>query len=200
MDRNILRAAREDPRRTSTDIQMVVTSPVEPAPSRRTIMRRLQANGLHGRRPVRKPFISEKNRRARVAWARAHLNWGCAEWAKHIWSDESKFNMFGSDGNTWIRRPVGARYLPKYQLPTVKHGGGSCMIVQDFVYLRPINMVESTSKVQKNRYEWNFEFGALFPHLRDDLNVVCASSSTSESCLRFFQADLQHFEYQGPHG
>uniref|UniRef100_A0A8R1HM74 HTH_Tnp_Tc3_2 domain-containing protein n=1 Tax=Caenorhabditis japonica TaxID=281687 RepID=A0A8R1HM74_CAEJA len=106
---------------------MVVTSPVEPAPSRKTIRRRLQANGLHGRRPVRKPFISEKNRRARVAWARAHLNWGRAEWAKHIWSDESKFNMFGSDGNTWIRRPVGARYLPKYQLPTVKHGGGSCM-------------------------------------------------------------------------
>uniref|UniRef100_A0A8R1HRX9 Transposable element Tcb1 transposase n=2 Tax=Caenorhabditis japonica TaxID=281687 RepID=A0A8R1HRX9_CAEJA len=128
MDRNILRAAREDSRRTSTDIQMVVTSPVEPAPSRRTIRRRLQANGLHGRRPVRKPFISEKNRRARVAWARAHLNWGRAEWAKHIWSDESKFNMFGSDGNTWIRRPVGARYLPKYQLPTVKHGGGSCMV------------------------------------------------------------------------
>uniref|UniRef100_A0A8R1E5W2 HTH_Tnp_Tc3_2 domain-containing protein n=1 Tax=Caenorhabditis japonica TaxID=281687 RepID=A0A8R1E5W2_CAEJA len=128
MDRNILRAAREDPRRTSTDIQMVVTSPVEPAPSRRTIKRRLQANGLHGRRPVRKPFISEKNKRARVAWARAHLNWGRAEWAKHIWSDESKFNMFGSDGNAWIRRPVGARYLPKYQLPTVKHGGGSCMV------------------------------------------------------------------------
>uniref|UniRef100_A0A8R1HSJ7 G_PROTEIN_RECEP_F1_2 domain-containing protein n=1 Tax=Caenorhabditis japonica TaxID=281687 RepID=A0A8R1HSJ7_CAEJA len=128
MDRNILRAAREDPRRTSTDIQMVVTSPVEPAPSRRTIKRRLQANGLHGRRPVRKPFISEKNRRVRVAWARAHLNWGRAEWAKHIWSDESKFNMFGSDGNAWIRRPVGARYLPKYQLPTVKHGGGSCMV------------------------------------------------------------------------
>uniref|UniRef100_A0A8R1ET42 HTH_Tnp_Tc3_2 domain-containing protein n=1 Tax=Caenorhabditis japonica TaxID=281687 RepID=A0A8R1ET42_CAEJA len=128
MDRNILRAAREDPRRTSTDIQMVVTSPVEPAPSRRTIRRRLQSNGLHGRRPVRKPFISEKNRSARVAWARAHLNWGRAEWAKHIWSDESKFNMFGSDGNTGIRRPVGARYLPKYQLPTVKHGGGSCMV------------------------------------------------------------------------
>uniref|UniRef100_A0A8R1HUQ9 HTH_Tnp_Tc3_2 domain-containing protein n=1 Tax=Caenorhabditis japonica TaxID=281687 RepID=A0A8R1HUQ9_CAEJA len=128
MDRNILRAAREDPRRTSTDIQMVVTSPVEPAPSRGTIRRRLQSNGLHGRRPVRKPFISEKNRSARVAWARAHLNWGRAEWAKYIWSDESKFNMFGSDGNTWIRRPVGARYLPKYQLPTVKHGGGSCMV------------------------------------------------------------------------
>uniref|UniRef100_A0A8R1ER50 Reverse transcriptase domain-containing protein n=1 Tax=Caenorhabditis japonica TaxID=281687 RepID=A0A8R1ER50_CAEJA len=53
----------------------------------------------------------------------------------------------------------------------------------DFGYFRPINAVEGTSENQENRYERNLEFGALFPHLRDDLNVVCASSSTSESCL-----------------
>uniref|UniRef100_A0A8R1EL02 DDE_3 domain-containing protein n=1 Tax=Caenorhabditis japonica TaxID=281687 RepID=A0A8R1EL02_CAEJA len=39
MDRNTLRACREDPRRTSTDIQISVTSPNEPVPSRRTIRR-----------------------------------------------------------------------------------------------------------------------------------------------------------------
>uniref|UniRef100_A0A8R1IDL0 HTH_Tnp_Tc3_2 domain-containing protein n=1 Tax=Caenorhabditis japonica TaxID=281687 RepID=A0A8R1IDL0_CAEJA len=60
MDRNILRACREDPRRTSTDIQVSVTSPNEPVPSRRTIRRRLQVAGLHGRRPVKKPLVSLK--------------------------------------------------------------------------------------------------------------------------------------------
>uniref|UniRef100_A0A8R1IHN9 HTH_Tnp_Tc3_2 domain-containing protein n=1 Tax=Caenorhabditis japonica TaxID=281687 RepID=A0A8R1IHN9_CAEJA len=53
MNRNNLRACREDPRRTSTDIQVSVTSPNEPVLSRRTIRRRLQVAGLHGRRPVR---------------------------------------------------------------------------------------------------------------------------------------------------
>uniref|UniRef100_K7HJ94 HTH_Tnp_Tc3_2 domain-containing protein n=1 Tax=Caenorhabditis japonica TaxID=281687 RepID=K7HJ94_CAEJA len=48
MDRNILRACREDPRRTSTDIHVSVTSPNDPGPSRRTIRRRLQVAGLHG--------------------------------------------------------------------------------------------------------------------------------------------------------
>uniref|UniRef100_A0A8R1II31 HTH_Tnp_Tc3_2 domain-containing protein n=2 Tax=Caenorhabditis japonica TaxID=281687 RepID=A0A8R1II31_CAEJA len=48
MDRNILRACREDPRRTSTDIHVSVTSPNEQVPSRRTIRRRLQVAGLHG--------------------------------------------------------------------------------------------------------------------------------------------------------
>uniref|UniRef100_A0A8R1ESB9 Tc1-like transposase DDE domain-containing protein n=1 Tax=Caenorhabditis japonica TaxID=281687 RepID=A0A8R1ESB9_CAEJA len=60
MDRNILRACREDPRRTSTDIQVSVTSPNEPVPSRRTIRRRLQVAGLHGRRPVKKTLVSLK--------------------------------------------------------------------------------------------------------------------------------------------
>uniref|UniRef100_A0A8R1DQM3 HTH_Tnp_Tc3_2 domain-containing protein n=1 Tax=Caenorhabditis japonica TaxID=281687 RepID=A0A8R1DQM3_CAEJA len=113
MDRNILRACREDPRHTSTDIQVSVTSPNEPVPSRKTIRRRLQVAGLHGRRPVKKPF---------------HLSWGPREWANHIWSDELKFNMFGTDGIQWIRRPIGSRYAPQYQCPTVKHGGGSVMV------------------------------------------------------------------------
>uniref|UniRef100_A0A8R1HSS9 Glucose-6-phosphate 1-dehydrogenase n=1 Tax=Caenorhabditis japonica TaxID=281687 RepID=A0A8R1HSS9_CAEJA len=94
----------------------------------RTIRRRLTENGLHGRRPVKKPLISEKNRKARVAWAKAHVNWGRREWANHVWSDESKFNLFGTDGIKGVRRPVGSRFDPKYQCPTVKHGGGSCMV------------------------------------------------------------------------
>uniref|UniRef100_A0A8R1E8A8 HTH_Tnp_Tc3_2 domain-containing protein n=3 Tax=Caenorhabditis japonica TaxID=281687 RepID=A0A8R1E8A8_CAEJA len=39
------------------------------------IRRRLNDAGLFGRRPVKEPYISDRNRAARVAWARAHLNW-----------------------------------------------------------------------------------------------------------------------------
>uniref|UniRef100_A0A8R1EQ09 HTH_Tnp_Tc3_2 domain-containing protein n=1 Tax=Caenorhabditis japonica TaxID=281687 RepID=A0A8R1EQ09_CAEJA len=93
------------------------------------IRRRLQVAGLHGRRQVKKPLVSLKNRKARVEWAKQHLSWGPREWANHIWSDESKFfNLFGTDGIPWIRRPIGSRYAPQYQCPTVKHGGGSVMV------------------------------------------------------------------------
>uniref|UniRef100_A0A8R1HTD6 HTH_Tnp_Tc3_2 domain-containing protein n=1 Tax=Caenorhabditis japonica TaxID=281687 RepID=A0A8R1HTD6_CAEJA len=105
-----------------------VTSPNEPVPSRRTIKRRLQVAGLHGRRPVKKPLVSLKNRKVRVEWAKQHLSWGPREWANHIWSDESKFNLFGTDGIQWIRRHIGSRYAPQYQCPTVKHGVGSVMV------------------------------------------------------------------------
>uniref|UniRef100_A0A8R1I1V1 HTH_Tnp_Tc3_2 domain-containing protein n=1 Tax=Caenorhabditis japonica TaxID=281687 RepID=A0A8R1I1V1_CAEJA len=113
MDRNILRACREDPRRTSTDIQVSVTSSNKPVPSRRTIRRRLQVAGTA---------------RTKTSQKTTPLVLGTSKWANHIWSDESKFNLFGTDGIQWIRRPIGSRYAPQYQYPTVKHGGGSAMV------------------------------------------------------------------------
>uniref|UniRef100_A0A8R1DFX3 Uncharacterized protein n=1 Tax=Caenorhabditis japonica TaxID=281687 RepID=A0A8R1DFX3_CAEJA len=47
-------------------------------------------------------------------------------------SDESKFMLFGSDGISYVRRPVGTRFNPKYQTPTVKHDGGNVMVCSCF--------------------------------------------------------------------
>ncbi|EFP10171.1 hypothetical protein CRE_24561 [Caenorhabditis remanei] len=63
-----------------------------------------------------------------MEFARAHKDWTIDQWKEVIWSDESKFMLFGSDGISYVRRPVGTRYDPKDQLPTVKHGGGCIMV------------------------------------------------------------------------
>jgi Transposase len=93
-----------------------------------TFQRRLRQHGLFGSRPVKKPLISAKNRKARVEFARKHLNWNQQQWSKVLFSDESKFNLFVSDSIKWIIRPINQQNNPKYQLPTVKHGGGNIMI------------------------------------------------------------------------
>ena len=36
--------------------------------------------------------------------------------------------MFGSNGFKYVRRPIGLRNDVKYQVPTVKYGGGSVMV------------------------------------------------------------------------
>ncbi|KAL6731011.1 hypothetical protein Aduo_001925 [Ancylostoma duodenale] len=128
LDRNILRLCRENPRLSATDIAKEISVGLAKVPSIRTIRRRLKAGGLYARRPARKPFISLKNRRARLDWARAHLHWTKAEWQRVIWSDESKFLLFGTDGIAYIRRPTDSRYDPKYQIPTRKHGGGNVLV------------------------------------------------------------------------
>lgn len=84
--------------------------------------------GLFGRRPAEKPWISEKNRKARLTFAKEHLAWTANDWKKVLWSDESKFNMVASDGKGYVRRPVNKRFDPKYTKGTVKFGGGNIMV------------------------------------------------------------------------
>lgn len=47
--------------------------------SSRTIQRRLVDARLYSRRPAKKPLISARNRAARLAFARRHINWTAAD-------------------------------------------------------------------------------------------------------------------------
>ena len=96
--------------------------------SSRTIQRRLVEQGLFSRRPVKKPAISKKNKKARLEFAHSHLNWTREDWSKVLFSDESKFNLKNSDGMNRVRRPNGNRMDPRYGISTYKHGGGSIMV------------------------------------------------------------------------
>ncbi len=49
-------------------------------------------------------------------------------WNHVLWSDESKVNLFGSDGVQHVWRRPGEEYQENCALPTVKHGGGSIMV------------------------------------------------------------------------
>ncbi|GFV44947.1 transposable element Tcb2 transposase [Trichonephila clavipes] len=49
-------------------------------------------------------------------------------WNEVIFSDECKFNIFGSDGRLMVRRKPNTSHHTKHTTPTVKHGGGSAMI------------------------------------------------------------------------
>ncbi len=49
-------------------------------------------------------------------------------WNHALWSDETKINLFGSDGVKRVWRQPGEEYKDKCVLPTVKHGGGSVMV------------------------------------------------------------------------
>jgi hypothetical protein len=50
------------------------------------------------------------------------------DWRDVWFSDESKFNLFGSDGKQYCRRRVDEELLPRNVKKTVKHGGGSIMV------------------------------------------------------------------------
>lgn len=49
-------------------------------------------------------------------------------WKTVIFSDESKFNLFGSEGKRFVWRKPHTELNQKNIIPTVKHGGGHVMV------------------------------------------------------------------------
>ena len=60
--------------------------------------------------------------------SKEHLTWSQAQWAKVFFSDESKFNLFGSDGKAFVWRKAGERLSAQCTKKSVKFGGGSVMV------------------------------------------------------------------------
>ena len=101
--------------------------------SENIVRRRLDIAGLICFLAAKKPFISEKNRKARLEFAHAHKNWAIEQWSHILWSDESKFNSRHSDGKKYVKKkkkkkirvnPKHKRLNPSYTRTAFKHGGG----------------------------------------------------------------------------
>ncbi|CUA77042.1 similar to GF20795 [Rhizoctonia solani] len=93
-----------------------------------TVRRHLRALGLMARRPRKVPLLNRKHRKARRSWANKHRLWEAILWARVIFSDESKFNLFSSDGPRYVWRYAGEAYDARYTQKMVKHGGGHVMV------------------------------------------------------------------------
>lgn len=67
----------------------------------------------------------------RLNFARRYLHWTVEDWSKVVWSDETKINRFGSDGDRWVWKsgsnPDGV-LSDREITPTYKFGGGSLMM------------------------------------------------------------------------
>ena len=54
--------------------------------------------------------------------------WTLDRWKSVLWSDEYKFEIFGSNNRAFVSRRVGERMISACLVPTVKHGGGGMMV------------------------------------------------------------------------
>ncbi len=68
------------------------------------------------------------HKKARKQFTEDKQTKGMDYWNHVLWSDETKINVFASDGVMRVWRQPGEEYNDKCVLPTVKHGGGSVMV------------------------------------------------------------------------
>ena len=93
-----------------------------------TIRHNLSEMGLKGCMRRKKPLLTKVHIKKRKLWAQCHNNWTVDNWKAAVFSDESKFNLFGSDGRLYCRRRPGDALLPQNVHKTVKHGGGNLQV------------------------------------------------------------------------
>ncbi|CAF1467247.1 unnamed protein product [Rotaria magnacalcarata] len=124
-DRIIQRKIKTDRRKSASTVKAELKTELKICISESTIRRRAHDIGLYGRVARKKPYVSKVNRGKRLAYARCYREKALGFWDEVVWSDESKFNLFGSDGKVMVWRTTKEELNPMCTVPTVKHGGGN---------------------------------------------------------------------------
>ena len=62
-----------------------------------TVLRRLSESGLYGRIAEKKPLLNDTNKKKRLAWDKKYKQWTLDWWTSVLWSNEFKFEIFGSN-------------------------------------------------------------------------------------------------------
>lgn len=96
--------------------------------SYQTVINRLRESGLRARHPVRVPMLTARHRRARLAYARQHLQWNMRQWGNVLFSDECRFCLYGNDRRPQVWRRRGERFLQNFTRPVAAFNGGSVMV------------------------------------------------------------------------
>ena len=89
------------------------------------ILRHLLKSGLRGCFAIRKPLLRRSNKEKRLKYAKQHKDWAQEMFNRVLYTDESKFEIFGTKRPQHVRRRIGEAYQPECLNPTIKHGGGS---------------------------------------------------------------------------
>ena len=127
-DQSIVLRSKRNRRLTAPEIQAQFNARHSKDISLNTIKQHLRSANLWGKVAVRKPLLRPINKQKRLKWAKEHQNWTVEDWKRVLWTDESKFELFGTRRRVYIRRSSSEKMLPECTVSTVKHGGGSVMV------------------------------------------------------------------------
>ena len=77
------------------------------ASNKSSIQRVLKKHSLKAVTKKKKPLLTVRHRKLRLAFALKDQNWTEEDWQRVFQSDETKINRIGSDGKQWVWKEVG---------------------------------------------------------------------------------------------
>ncbi|GFY11552.1 HTH_Tnp_Tc3_2 domain-containing protein [Trichonephila clavipes] len=119
------RQVRINPRTSGVKMTLKCKSRFGKSVNPETVRNVLRKHKYLGRVPERKPYIGKANRQARLAFAKMYVRQPTKFWENAICVDESKYNIFGSDGKQKVWRKSNTAMHVKNLRPTIKYGGSN---------------------------------------------------------------------------
>jgi len=89
--------------------------------SRRTVQRYLKKRNVCFRRAAKKPLLTRRHCRLRLAWAHAHAHWTDEDWMQVLFSDETTIEIHSDRTRRGCYRTPQQRLRPGFTVRTVKH-------------------------------------------------------------------------------
>lgn len=127
-ERFIVRSIAKNPKVSASQIASDLSATRESSISDRTVRRILNKKGYKSCTARRKPYISAANQEKRCEFAAKYIHAPENFWTNVIFSDESKFTVFASDGHQKVWRKPNTALQPNHLNVTVKHGGGKVLV------------------------------------------------------------------------
>ncbi|CAF1237504.1 unnamed protein product [Rotaria sordida] len=124
VDKAIQCKIKVDRRKSAPTVRQEIEQELGVVISNQTVRRRLHEIGFYGRVARKKPYVNKVNRLKRLKYVKMHEDKDTEFWKTVLWPDESKFNLFGSDGKVMVWRSPKEEFNPACTVPTVKHEGG----------------------------------------------------------------------------
>lgn len=126
--RLLVRYATSGQANTAVELKHKLTHGIGKAVSVQTVRRALRKAGLHSAHKVKRPLLKRQHKKQRLEFARKYEQWTEKDWSRVIFSDETKINRLGSDGQKWIWKRPGTMINENNVSPTLKFGGGSLLM------------------------------------------------------------------------
>jgi transposase len=127
-DRRVKISALSHGNETIVDVWQDLTGPTGLDVSQSTVGRAAKRVGLKSYTKQNKPFLTEKQRKARLRFCQSVKDMTSEDWRQVLFSDETKINCKGSDGKKKVLCVPQKRFDRRRVSGTLKFGGGSIMV------------------------------------------------------------------------
>ena len=174
--------------------------------SDQTIRNRLHDVNLRSRRAAVRIPLTRIHRRNRLAWAKRHVNWTRQQWARVIFSDESRFTLSFNDGRVRVWRRPGERFQDGAVREHDRYGGGSLMVWGGISTHYRTPLIRVDGNLNGARYRDDILRPAVLPALRAvgpraifmDDNAPCHRSRLVNDFLRQQQVTRMDWPSRSP--